>query len=150
MKGMDPMMHQLLTQGHDIEWHVVLINCSLLDTLFDTVGNLVTRYKALAEATGGGFLHIDEPGLMEDMSVQDLLGMLRREMRPELRGQFERKKQQGALFLEKLHKSNLCIEDAQGDSKRRIRQLQDFKRTKGSTDLPWISLLEPGKGGSKT
>ena len=25
-KGMDPMMHDLLAQGYDIEWHIIVVD----------------------------------------------------------------------------------------------------------------------------
>lgn len=49
MAGMDPMMRKLQQSGYDIEWHIIVIGGE----------SGLERYKALAGATGGTFLTIE-------------------------------------------------------------------------------------------
>jgi len=52
MKGMDPMMRTLQQAGYDIEWHIIVIGD-------DESAGWKDRYKALAGATGGSFLAVE-------------------------------------------------------------------------------------------
>lgn len=63
MEGMDAMMRVLVGKKYDIEWHIIVLGSaedegSWLGGLFERgIGpKEAARYRALAEATGGGFL----------------------------------------------------------------------------------------------
>ncbi|CAJ1393657.1 unnamed protein product [Effrenium voratum] len=76
IQGMDPMMKELLKDGYDIEWHIVVVDIStgILGSMIEKAAT--SRYEALAESTGGGFLHIDQPGVMDDFSSRHFLSSL--------------------------------------------------------------------------
>ena len=48
IRGMDPMMETLQSEGYDIEWHIIVLG----------KGDWAT-YAALAGATGGSYVQID-------------------------------------------------------------------------------------------
>lgn len=63
MGGMDPMMQDLLALGYNLEFHIVFVS-SALERLgksllgAESASPHVRRYKDLALATGGSFLHL--------------------------------------------------------------------------------------------
>lgn len=141
--GMHPMMNELLKDGYDIEWHIVVV--ALNKAFSSEISKLdASRYEALAELTGGGFLHIDEAGAMNDTSARHFLAALEKAVTGgSLLDGRELREQQGkaARFLSRLHQSNQHLEDPELDQKRRRQQLSDYRR-RGSAEVPWLALLE--------
>ena len=145
MAGMHPMMTELLKDGYDIEWHIIVV---ALKACSPEISKLdANRYEALAELTGGGFLHLDEVGAMNDMSARHFLAALEAAVtggdRLDSRALRE---QQGkaARFLSRLHESNRHVEDPLLDQERRRKQLLDY-RSRSKEEVPWLPLLESRK-----
>eukprot|EP00812_Abedinium_dasypus_P011542 NODE_5099_length_612_cov_531.563734.p2 GENE.NODE_5099_length_612_cov_531.563734~~NODE_5099_length_612_cov_531.563734.p2 ORF type:complete len:174 (+),score=50.24 NODE_5099_length_612_cov_531.563734:68-523(+) len=63
MQGMDPLMQELQDDGYNIEFHVVFVTGIIEDAAAIAFGHErlsqrdVNRYRDLAQATGGGFMH---------------------------------------------------------------------------------------------
>eukprot|EP00913_Durusdinium_trenchii_P000149 g134.t1 len=162
IQGMDPMMKELLKDGYDlwdgfgndIEWHIVVVDIPRGPFMGPMIQRSDTaKYEALAEVTGGGFLHIDEPGVMDEFNARHFLSSLEKVMTGADASILENddfKKQQGksAEFLRRLHASNRHVDDQDQDLRRRQQQLEDYTRgsrdARGSSrsELPYVTDLE--------
>ena len=148
IRGMDPMMQELLKDGYDIEWHIVVVDISRGPFFGQINKSDVSKYEALAESTGGGFLFIDEPGVMDDFSARHFLSSLEKAVRGGDKSileseDFKTQRGKGGKFLSRLHASNRHIEDHEDDQKRRQKQLAEYKSSKkGASEMPWLPLLE--------
>ena len=111
IQGMNPMMRQLLEDGFDIEWHIVVISINNILGRPAISSADILKYEALAETTGGGFLHIDEPGVMNDYSARHFLTSLEKAVTGSDSSfldsaNFSDQQSKGARFLRRLHQSN--------------------------------------------
>ena len=154
IQGMNPMMQQLLEDGFDIEWHIVVVSINnILGCAISSAD--ILKYEALAETTGGGFLHIDEPGVMNDYSARHFLSSLEKVVTGSDSSfldsaNFSDQQSKGARFLRRLHQSNHHLEDQAADQVRRQKQLESRKRSDPvASKLPWLSLLESSRKGKK-
>ena len=154
IQGMNPMMQQLLEDGFDIEWHIVVVSINnILGCAISSAD--ILKYEALAETTGGGFLHIDEPGVMNDYSARHFLSSLEKVVTGSDSsfldsGNFSDQQSKGARFLRRLHQSNHHLEDQAADQVRRQKQLESRKRSDPvASKLPWLSLLESSRKGKR-
>jgi hypothetical protein len=67
MRGMNPMMKTLLASGYDIEWHIVVLKCG-----FSSISTQdLSKYSALAAATGGSFIEVSSSFLAMLMNSSD-------------------------------------------------------------------------------
>ncbi|CAK9035756.1 unnamed protein product [Durusdinium trenchii] len=168
IQGMDPMMKELLKDGYDlwdgfgndIEWHIVVVDIPRGPFMGPMIQRSDTaKYEALAEVTGGGFLHIDEPGVMDEFNARHFLSSLEKVMTGADASILENddfKKQQGksAEFLRRLHASNRHVDDQDQDLRRRQQQLEDYTRgsrdARGSSrsELPLSQVLHRAPDGS--
>lgn len=147
IQGMNPMMQHLLEDGFDIEWHIVVVSINNFLGRGTISKSDLKKYEALAESTGGGFLHIDEPGVMNDFSARHFLSSLERavtggDVSKFLDSEkFSHQQGKGSRFLSRLHQSNQHLEDRGADDVRRQKQLEQYRR-KDTTAMPWLPLLE--------
>lgn len=68
MRGMDPMMREVRRLGFNVEFYIVFVSDSLAQAVLGAIGRAfgaeslgaadLDRYRDLALATGGGFLHL--------------------------------------------------------------------------------------------
>lgn len=152
ISGMNPMMQQLLEEGFDIEWHIVVVSIANVWASISTAD--ISKYEALAETTGGGFLHIDQPGVMNDYSARHFLSTLEKAVTGNARStldttDFQHQQGKGARFLSRLHQSNQHLEDQQADERRRQQQLEQYKRKQMNSGMTWLPLLESTRKGKK-
>eukprot|EP00435_Cladocopium_sp_Y103_P071498 s50_g37.t1 len=152
IEGMNPMMQQLLEDGFDIEWHIVVVS---INNLLGAISSAdILKYEALAESTGGGFLHIDEAGVMNDYSARHFLTSLEKAVTGNDSSfmdseSFSDQQSKGARFLRRLHQSNHHLEDQAADEVRRQKQLEMRKKDPVAAKLPWLPLLESSRKGKK-
>lgn len=154
IQGMNPMMRQLLEDGFDIEWHIVVISINNILGRPAISSADILKYEALAETTGGGFLHIDEPGVMNDYSARHFLTSLEKAVTGSDSSfldsaNFSDQQSKGARFLRRLHQSNHHLEDQAADQVRRQKQLELRKQDPVASRLPWLPLLESSRKGKK-
>ena len=152
IQGMNPMMQRLLEDGFDIEWHIVVVSINTLGRPISSAE--ILKYEALAETTGGGFLHIDEPGVMNDHSARHLLTSLEKVVTGSDSSfldsaNFSGQQSKGARFLRRLHQSNQHLEDQAADEVRRQKQLESRKQDPVASKLSWLPLLESSRKGKK-
>eukprot|EP00927_Polykrikos_kofoidii_P055674 TRINITY_DN49895_c0_g1_i1.p1 TRINITY_DN49895_c0_g1~~TRINITY_DN49895_c0_g1_i1.p1 ORF type:complete len:483 (-),score=79.07 TRINITY_DN49895_c0_g1_i1:57-1505(-) len=108
MQGMNPMMQELRRHGFNIEFHIVFVSGGLGDEILNVAakrffgvenltGKDLNRYRDLALATGGSFLHLSTPETTKDR-VEFLDRLSRREdklQQLEARRQYEDELQRG-------------------------------------------------------
>ena len=105
--GMNPMMRTLHDHGYDVEWHIVV-----LGDVADTGG-----YAALAGATGGSYLAIDE---------------------------FDEGSAEAASFLRALDTSSSSDDESHEARRRRQRRYIENDRAER---VSWLKALPPPSGG---
>ena len=118
IRGMDPMMKQLLAKRYDIEFHIVI-----LEDPFSSFGSIsiqdkhVRRYESLAAATGGSAVKISNIFHQDDPKVQSFLRTL------------EQSSRTGVL--------------QQSQRVQRQQQYLDDARRGRKEHLDWVSLMPP-------
>ena len=150
IRGMNPMMQQLLEDGFDIEWHIVVVSINNILGRAAISSADIKKYEALAETTGGGFLHIDEPGVMNDYSARHFLTSLEKAVTGGDSSFLDTasltdQQGKGARFLRRLHQSNQHLEDPEADEGRRQKQLQSRRNDPIAAGMPWLPLLESSR-----
>lgn len=119
-RGFDPLMSNLLQDGFDIEWHIIVVgNYGLFPELSDKDKNM---YKSLCRATGGQFISLDATGWNEsDPEIYEFLGAI----------------------------EDSGYADSEKDRKNRQEQYRLEARRGNAVHFDWLPALSDRKAGKK-